>query len=139
MKAITTSDAIGIVLGVFVLFLFFSQVFPKVYALITDNFSKASGENVARQLSGLITVSGAATYKIKIDYTPTTEHTYNVLVKDRTVKVTPIFTVNYAEKASSTQPFAVVLNDYEQEKVNHFTVEKKFDGVSTYDFGASKE
>jgi hypothetical protein len=139
MKAIATSDTIGIVLVIFVLFLFFSQVFPKLISVITDNFSKASGENVARQLSGLITVSGAATYKIKIDYVPTTDHTYNIFMKDRTVKVTPIFTVNYAEKASSTQRFAVGLNDYEQEKVNHFVVEKNFDGVSTYVFEAIKE
>lgn len=139
MKAISSSDTIGIVFGIFVLFLFFSQVFPKVISVITDNFSEASGENVARQLSGLITVSGAATYKIKIDYTPTTDHTYNILMEGRTVKVTPIFTVNYAEKASSTQPFAVDLNDYKQDGVNHFVVEKNFDGESTYVFEASKE
>ena len=147
MKAISTSDTIGIAFAVFVLFLFFSQVFPRIISVITNNFSKASAENVARQLSGLITVSGAVTHEIKIDYTPTTDHTYNIFVKDRTVKVTPIFTVAYAEKASSTQPFAVDLNDYEQDGVNHFTVEKSsnfateknLNGELRYVFEASKK
>lgn len=139
MKAISTSDTIGIVFAIFVVFLFFSKVFANTVSIITDNFSKASAENVARQLSGLITVSGAATYEIKIDYVPTTEHTYNIFVKDKTVKVTPIFTVAYAEKASSTQPFAVNLNDYEQNDVNHFVVEKNLNGEFRYVFEASKK
>jgi len=139
MKALTTSDIISVLFAIVVLFLFFSQIFPRVVATITDTFSKASGENVARQLSGLITVSGAATHEIKIDYIPTKQHTYNILIKDRTIKVTPIFKVAYAEKASSTQPFAVSLNDYEQDDVNHFTVEKNFDGGLSYAFEAKKE
>ena len=139
MKALTNSDIIGIILATLVVFLFFQQVFARTVSIITDNFSKASAENIARQLSGLITVSGAATYEIKIDYVPTTEHTYDIFVKDRTVKVTPIFTVNYAEKASSTQPFAVNLNDYEQNGVNHFAVEKNLNGELRYVFEASKK
>lgn len=139
MKAISTSDIIGIVFAILVMFIFFTQVFAKAVSIITDNFSKASAENVARQLSGLITVSGAATNEIKIDYVPTTEHTYDIFVKDRTVKVTPIFTVAYAEKASSTKPFAVNLNDYEQNGVNHFVVEKNLNGGLGYAFEASKK
>jgi hypothetical protein len=139
MKAAVTSEIVGIMLVVLVEFVFFTQVVPRILSVIVESFSKASAENVARQVSGLITVSGAATREIKIDYIPTREHVYDVAVKTRTIKVVPKFTVPYAEKASSTQPFAVGLQDYEEENVNHFIIEKNFDGASAHVFKAKKE
>ena len=139
MKAAVTGNIVGIMLVIVVLFVFFTYEVPKIISVVMESFSKASGEGVARQVSGLITVSGAATREIDIDYIPTREHVYDVVVKMRTIKVTPKFTVPYAEKASSTQPFAVNLQDYEEDNVNHFIIEKNFDGASIYVFRTKKE
>lgn len=139
MKAAVSSDVIGIMLVVLTLFVFFAVVLPQLLSIITETFSKASAETVARQLSGLITASGASAYEIKIDYIPTKDVVYDVSVADRTIKIVPKFTVSYAEKASSTQSLGVNLNNYDQQSVNHFIVKKNFDGESSYVFTAKKE
>lgn len=140
MKALVTSDVIGIMLVIISIFVFFTQVMPRMLSLIIDNFSRAAAENVARQLSGLITSSGASTGRIEINYIPTKSVEYKIIIIGRTVKIIPKFKAAYAEKASSTQPFAVALRDYEEENVNHFIVEKDFvGGLSNYVFKARKE
>ena len=139
MKGATTSEIVGIMLVIAVTFAFFVLIFPNILSIIVEGFSKAAAENVARQLSGLITISGSSAYKIKIDYTPTKEHTYKIEIKSRTIKVSPEKLPRYAEKASSTQSFAVDLNEYKGNNINHFTIEKNFEGESIYDFKAKKE
>ena len=139
MKGAVLSDIVGVMLIIVAMFLTFTQIIPKIISTIGESFSRASGENVARQVSGLITVSGAAPHEIQIDYIQTKEHTYNVEIISRTIKVTPNFKVPYAEKASSTQPFGIDLQDYKEDNVNHFIIQKKFYGESTYVFEATKE
>ena len=139
MKAAVTSDMVTIMLVILTIFAFFTLIMPGILSMITEAFSKSSGEAVARQLSGLITISGASAHEIKIDYIPTKEFVYKISIKDRSIKVTPRFKVSYAEKASSTQQFAIGLNNFDQDDVNHFVVEKNFDGASNYVFKAAKE
>jgi len=141
MKAsISITDTIGPLIIILIVILFFVQIIPNVFGVIIETFSKASAENVARQLSSLITVSGAATYKAELNYTPTKEVVYHVLIASRSVKVTPKIKVSYADKSSNTQPFGVNLGDREYFDVNYFLVKKSFlDGASFYDLQAKKQ
>jgi hypothetical protein len=137
--SITITDTIGILAIVIILVVFISKILPSFLSILVDNFSKASAESVARQLSNLITISGAATYKIEIKYTPPKDVDYDVLIDSRTVKVTPKFKVSYAEKSSSTQPFAVNLPNQEYKGVNSFLVrEELVNGGFKYGLLASK-
>jgi hypothetical protein len=137
--SITITDTIGIVTVAIMMVGFITQLFPQILSIIADNFFKASAESVARQLSNLITVSGAATYKIEIRYTPTKDVDYRISIVSRMINVMPKFKVSYADKSSSTQPFAVNLQNQEHEDVNSFLIKKELiDRESRYDFSASK-
>jgi hypothetical protein len=139
MKGAITSEIVGFILVILTLITFFTVILPKYLSTIIELFSKTSAENVARQLAGLITISGAAPYKIDIEYLPSRDVSYSFEIKNRNIIIKPEFKVSYAEKASSTQPFAVDLVEYGQEGVNHFFINKKFDGESSYEFKAKKE
>jgi len=139
VKGSVLGDVVGIMLVIVITFVVFTQAIPRIISTIGESVSKISAENVGRQLSGLITISGAAAREIRIDYIPTTDQTYNTGIKSRTIKVKPNFKMTYAENASSTQPFAIDLIDYDQNNVNHFIIQKKFYGESVYVFGAKKE
>jgi hypothetical protein len=139
MKGAITSEIIGFMLVILTLILFFTVALPKYLFTLLELFGRTSAENVARQLAGLITVSGSSPYKINIDYLPSKDVSYSFEIKNRNIIIKPEFKVSYAEKASSTQPFAVDLVDYGQENVNHFFISKKFDGESSYEFKAKKE
>jgi hypothetical protein len=138
--SITIEDTIGLLAVIIITILFFSQIFPTIFSFIIEQFSEASAENVARQLSNLITISGAAPYKTEINYTPTNKFVYKASIQTKYLTIVPKFDVSYAEKSSSTQPFAVDLADHEFNDVNSFNVRKYlFEGESKYDIFASKE
>lgn len=148
--SITISDMIGIVGIIIAVMVFVTQIMPTLLSVIIDTFSKTSAENVARQLSNLITVSGAAPHRAEINYEmkahllssykSSSEVLYQVSIKSKTIKVTPEFKVAYAEKSSSIQPFAVSLADKDFKDVNSFFIEKNFlNGESSYAFDAKKE
>jgi len=139
MKGTITSEVIGFILIVFTMITFFTVMLPKFLSTIIELFGKTSAENVARQLAGFITISGSASYKIDIDYLPSRDVSYSFSIKSRNIIIKPEFKVSYAEKASSTQPFAINLTEYGQEGVNHFFITKKIDGESSYEFKAKKE
>lgn len=140
MKGAVTSDIVGIMLIILTLIIFFTVMFPRFLSTIIELFGKTSAENVARQLSGLITVSGAAPHEIRIEFLPSRDVTYSFSIKNRNIMVKPELKVEYAEKASSMQPFAIDLIEQEQKNVNHFFIEKNFEGGgSNYAFSAKKE
>ncbi|MEM5854330.1 MAG: hypothetical protein QXG39_09270 [Candidatus Aenigmatarchaeota archaeon] len=130
------SEMIGIALVIFSLITFFTVILPKYLSTIVELFAKTSAENVARQLSALITVSASSPYVIEIDYIPSREVTYKVSLFGRNLKIIPQFKVGYAEKGSSIQTFPIDLGSYESENVNHFHLEKRGD---EYVFHSTKE
>jgi len=133
------ADTIGILGIILIVMLLVTQLMPIVGGIIIESFSRASAENVAKQLSSLITVSGAAPYKAELNYTPTKDIVYKISISSRTIKVTPKFQVSYADKSSSTQPFGISLNDKQLVEVNSFFIKKNFvDGESIYAFDAEK-
>lgn len=141
MKAsIAIADTIGVIGVIGIVIFSLTQILPSLLDLIIQTFSKASAENVARQLSNLITVSGAGTHEVEINYMPLKSALYDVSIVSRTIKVVPKFTASYAEKASSTQKFAVGLSDRAFYEANSFLIKKGFsNGESTYEFNAEKK
>ncbi|MEM5853173.1 MAG: hypothetical protein QXG39_00925 [Candidatus Aenigmatarchaeota archaeon] len=139
MKGVVTSDIIGIMLLILTVIVFFTIIFPKFLSEMIELFGKTSAESVARQLSGFITISGSAPNEIKIEFFPSRDVTYSFSIKERNIMIKPEFKVEYMEKASSSQPFAVELIEQEQRNVNHFFIEKRFEGVSNYVFYGKKE
>lgn len=112
MKAsITISDTIGILAIILITLFLVTQILPTVFSTIINQFSTYSAENVARQLSNLITISGSATYKAEINYSAkaqvpsgpgsTSEVLYKILIDSKTIKVVPKFEVNYAENLAA--------------------------------------
>jgi hypothetical protein len=137
--SITITDTIGILGVIGIVILFMVQIMPTLLQTMVVFFSKASAETVSRQLSNLITVSGAAPYRAEIKYFPAKEALYKISISSRTIEVVPYFKNAYAEKSSSTQPFAVGLNDGDYDNVNSFLIKKDFIGESVYAFEATKE
>jgi len=127
MKGLTIADTIGIFAVILAVFLFFTQIFPKILEIIIDLFSRTSAEVVARHLAAFITVSGASTHKIVITYTPAKEVNYNVYGSNRFVVLSPIYTTRYGEKSSSTQPYATPPDNFGPfNGVNTFIITKTF-------------
>lgn len=127
MKGLTIADTIGILMCILALFLFVTQIFPKILEAIIDIFSKTSAEAVARHLAAFITVSGASTYKVTITYIPSKDVTYNTHASSRSVTVSPNYAVSYGEKSSSTQPYATPPDSFGPfDAVNTFIVTKTF-------------
>lgn len=144
MKAqATITDTIGILSVILITVVAVTQMLPRILSVLIETFSRTSAENVARQLASLITISGASTYKIQIEYTPTKEVLYEVSSGTRTIKVVPKvvpkYEVSYAEESSSTQPYAVDLSFNPFRDVNTFSIKKEvIDDNSRYSFGARK-
>ncbi|MEM5773016.1 MAG: hypothetical protein QXL86_02200 [Candidatus Aenigmatarchaeota archaeon] len=129
-------DFLGIVFIMFLTFVVVAAMIPKLLELIAQAISLTSGESVARQLSGLITISGAAPYKIQINHT-IERVKYDVDIKVRTIIVKPKYNVPYAEKSHGIEPFAIPLPDESYKDVNSFTINKEFlEGESKYEFEA---
>jgi hypothetical protein len=129
-------DFLGIVLVIFLTFVTVAAMLPKLLELIIQAISLTSGESVARQLSGLITISGAAPYKIEINHT-IEKVKYDVDIQTRTILVKPKYKVPYAEKSRGIEPFAIPLQDKSYKDVNSFTILKELvGGKSQYEFEA---
>jgi len=67
------------ILAAALLYLLIEFVFSNMIPL----FASGSVQVVSRDLSGLITISGIAPYKITIDYSPTADILYNVSIDSR--------------------------------------------------------
>ena len=127
---------LGVILATVILFVWASH---EIFSFISQTFSEASAENVARQLSSFMTVSGAS-YMSRISYTPTKKVTYNIQIKSRVLNIAPNFNVPYAEKSSSTHTFATNFSDYSISDVNFFNITKRIvAGEEKYEFSAKKE
>jgi len=135
----TITDTLGILIVIVITIMIITQILPSIFSVLIETFSRASAENVARQLASLITVSGTSTYKIQIEYTPTKEVLYEVSSGARAIKIVPKYEVSYAEESSSMQPYAVDLSFNPYRDVNTFLINKEvIDDSSRYSFDARK-
>jgi len=124
MKGGVTTETIGLIAVVLAVMSFFALILPKILSSVIETLSKASGENVARRLAGLISISASAPSEANISYQPTDKIKFDLKFYKRTVKVTPKAKVAYAEKTSGIQPFLINLPDREYKDVNLFLIKK---------------
>lgn len=131
-----SEDFLGTILIIFLTLVVVAAMLPKLLDMIAESFALTSAESVSRQLSNLITISGASTDQIKINYAVENVK-YDVSISTRVLTMTPKYNVQYAEAKQGIQPFAIPLPDSFYGDVNSFTITKKLvEGESQYDFGA---
>ena len=137
-KGLAASDTIGILLTIFTTIFFLVYILPTLFSTIIETLSKSSPEDVARQVSNLISSSAISTFESEIEYSPRKDNEYKIEIFDRIVKVSIKSKLAYAEKTESKKPILIDLL-YKKEDVNTFIISKKFEGVSKYAFEATKK
>lgn len=110
----------------FVFVLLLAVILPKYLSDINKLFSLISADVVAKDLSGLITVSGVAANKITIYYSPSDVVTYNVDIKDRIVNVELLESKDKVKEKSSPEKTAVD-PQLQESNVNSFTIMKSIE------------
>jgi hypothetical protein len=83
----TVINILGAVMIAAILVFFFFYIFPLFFGDVFKSIALSSSEVVARDIAGLVSVSGVAPDEIKIEYNPSTSITYNVTIVDRIVRV----------------------------------------------------
>jgi len=137
-KGLAASDTIGILLVILTTVFFLVYILPTLFSTIIETLAKSSPENVARQVSSLISSSATSTFESRIEYFPGKDKEYKIEIFDRIVKVGIKSKLSYAEKTQSKKPILIDLY-YRGDDVNTFIISKKFVGVSSYAFEATKK
>ena len=129
---------IGAFLVILVTVLIFAEIFPRIMEIIMNTISKTSSGAVAHQLSGLISVAGAAPGNITITYQPSSEAKYLVYSLNRIIWVKLTSSkLKFLKKSTEDQPYCVPLNDFNYKNVNKFTIKKiNNNGVFEFEFSA---
>lgn len=131
---------IGLLAIILITVIIFLKEFQMIFNEILNIVGKTSSDIVSRQLSNLITISGAAPNSIEIVYTPSKSILYDVTVKSRILTIKQKSGPEYLIRLSASHPFAVDLPDKTYEDVNTFKVVKKVvNGGSVYELYAIKE
>jgi hypothetical protein len=117
-------DIICILMVIVILFFFLSIILPKFLDVVLTSLVGSSAEVVARQSSGLITLLGAATYDAQLSYKFAENVVYTVEVDSRTIRITPHYTTEFAEKAPATTTVGVELGKYTLKDVKGINVIK---------------
>ena len=86
--------------------------------------AESSSENVAIQLASLMSVAGAVTGKIEIEYIPSTSTLYDIKIGDKKVEAVAKFAQIYIQKMPAESKFCTNFSEVEFTDVNKFTIEK---------------
>jgi hypothetical protein len=86
--------------------------------------AESSSENVAIQLASLMSVAGAVTGKIEIEYIPSTSTLYDIKIGNKKVEAVAKFTQIYIQKMPAESKFCTNFSEVEFTDVNKFTIEK---------------
>jgi hypothetical protein len=106
-----------------------SVALSQLYQVVAES----SSENVAIQLASLMSVTGAVTGKIEIEYIPSTNTLYDIKIGNKKVWVIAKFTQIYIQKMPAESKFCTNFSDGEFTDVNKFTIEKREEnGLSSY-------
>lgn len=104
------SDIICILLLIAIAITSFTIIFPGFIEKVTIEFVRASGEFIARELSGLVTLL-AATKEAEIKYNlPNVE--YEIQISDRVITIYPKFKAPPAEKTFGIEYFGVEIGKH---------------------------
>jgi len=85
VESVTT--VMGAIFIAAIVVFFFYYIFPLFFGDLFKSIALSSGEIVARDIAGFISVSGVAPNEIKIEYSPSSSVQYNVSVNQRVVEV----------------------------------------------------
>ena len=93
----TVANVLGaLFIGAIVLFFFF-YIFPVFFGDMFKSIALSSSDIVARDMAGLVSVSGIAPNQITIEYNPSSSTQYNASIQNRLVKIgLPIDKSNWA-------------------------------------------
>jgi hypothetical protein len=97
-----------------------SVALSQLYQVVAES----SSENVAIQLASLMSVTGAVTGKIEIEYIPSTSTLYDIKIGNKKVEVIAKFTQIYIQKMPAESKFCTNFKEGEFTDVNKFTIEK---------------
>jgi len=112
--------------------LFIGLILPKLLYDMYKMFSLISAEVVAKEIAGLVSVSGVAPHQITIYYSPSSSVTYDVKVGDRLVRV-DLLNKDKTVKEESVAEKTAVDPFLDASSVNYFTIMKYFrDGEDLY-------
>lgn len=129
----TVYNVLGIALVILALVLFIVEILPSIISSIVEIFTRASGESLAHEISGLLTISGSSAYAIEITYELPKEFSYTISASSRILTVKPTFNVKYAEKSSGSAAFATDFQDFKFDNPSSLLIEKRMkNGVSEY-------
>jgi len=125
MKAMTVSDALGVILVIALLLaLVFGLIIPKMGSIISEILSSQSAEVVSAQLANYMTLAGAAPYKMTIVYNPSKKFTYHIIISGGELEVIPHYTSPVYRSIPVLQTFAMSFPQVDIDGVNFFVIEK---------------
>jgi hypothetical protein len=112
-----------------------SVALSQLYQVVAES----SSENVAIQLASLMSVAGAVTGKIEIEYIPSTSTLYDIKIDNKKVEAVAKFTQIYIQKMPAGSKFCTNFSEVEFTDVNKFMIEKREEnGLSSYIISARR-
>lgn len=117
-----------------------SRILSNTLSLIFENIAESSSQNVAIQLSSLMSAAGSTPSEIDIYYKPSENILYDVKIASRVVEVYAKFSQPFIKSEPFKSPFCTSFDDYNFKDVNRFYI-KKFekDRKSYYEIYARSE
>ena len=107
--------------------LILSRLISTILDELYQRTAEYSSENVAIQLSSLLSAAGAAPYKIYINFQPSREILYDVSSNNKTLTVEAKFTQSYIQRMPYKSGFCTNFSDFSFSDVNEFLIEKSLD------------
>ena len=133
--SITITDTIGIIIIALLLITLFTSIFFKIFDEIARELASSSADGMARRLSNLMTISGAAPYYVKIKLEEKAR--YNCEVKSsRYIWIQLSNPPGYRERTGRERGFALPFSPGKYEDVSVFTITKRRNGGVGYGFKA---
>ena len=127
-------------LAIFIVMLITMLILSRIVSIALTSLyqivAESSSENVAIQLSSLMSAAGAVTGEIEINYIPSTSNDvlYDVEIDSRgkEVEVTAKFIPIYIQKSSSEAKFCTNFSSQKFQDVNRLVIEKKEENGKFY-------
>jgi len=125
---------VAIFLVTIITILILARLVSVVLIELYQTVAEYSSENVAIQLSSLLSVSASAPYKIFIGFKPSREVLYDVSSKGKTLTVEAKFKQPYIQRMPYESKFCTNFQDFSFSDVNEFLIEKSLaeNGKSDY-------
>jgi len=119
--------------------LILTNIISTTLTRLYQEVAESSSENVAIQLSSLMSAAGSAPDGIDIEYVPSEGVLYDVSASGRKIEVLAKFSPIYIQKMPFESKFCTNFTDFKFNDVNKFSIQKiKENGVSYYKISAGR-